>query len=80
MTNELKNDVKAVLQKMSDAGIPGIFLAFSEDHFINFKNCNLQQQAQLLINHIESSDGLKDAFVEELEGVLVQEQNNAVES
>ena len=79
MTEDLKNEVRAVLQKMSEAQIPCIFLAFSNDHFINLRNCTNQQTAQLIINQIESSDGMKEEFVKELEAVTIREMEAAQE-
>lgn len=67
MTEELKQEVKDILQKMSDAKVPCLFLAFDGEHFTNLRNCNLQQAAQLMINQIESSEEQNEIFVKELE-------------
>lgn len=73
MNEELKNELIAVLQKMTDAKIPCVFLAFSNDKFTNLRNSSDQQTAQLIINQIESSDGMKEEFVKELEAITIRE-------
>ncbi|QFG53669.1 hypothetical protein [Chryseobacterium sp.] len=77
MTEELKAEVKSVLQKMSSANIPGIFLAFSEEKVISLRNCSDQQTAQLIINQVESTDSMKEVFVEELEALAAREIETA---
>ena len=73
MTEELKKELIAVLQKMTEAKIPCLFLAFSNDKFTNLGNCSDQQTAQLIINQVESTEEMKTAFVQELEAITLKE-------
>lgn len=68
-----KEEIKAILERMRKADMPGIFLAFDGEHFINVKNCKLETVAQLIFNQIESSDEMKEAFVVELEKTTLNE-------
>lgn len=75
-----KEEIKAILERMRKANMPAIFLAFDGEHFINVKNCKLDSVAQLVVNQIESSDEMKEAFVLELEKLTIDELTNASEN
>lgn len=73
MKEELLQQIKDLIETLKKENIPAIFLAFNEDHFINVKNCKFDTVAQLLVNQIESSDQMNEAFVMELEVVTKRE-------
>lgn len=75
-----KEEIKAILERMRKANMPAIFLAFDGERFINVKNCKLDSVAQLVVNQIESSDEMKEAFVLELEKLTIDELTNASEN
>ncbi|SEG38745.1 hypothetical protein SAMN05421847_2154 [Halpernia humi] len=74
MKEELIEEMKQFLKKMSDAKIAAIFLAANGENYITCHNCSVEGQAQLLVNHIDSTPEMQEAFTNELELVTKREQ------
>lgn len=73
MKEELLEEIKEFLKKMTANNIPAMFLAVSGEKFVNVTNCKVDVQSQILVNHIDSSPEMQEAFTNELELVTKRE-------
>lgn len=77
MKEEILKQIRDLAELLKQEKIPAIILAFSDDHFVNVKNCKNETVAQLLVNQIESSESMNEAFVKELEAITIKEMEAA---
>lgn len=73
MTEEIINDIERIIEELRGVGVPAVFLAFNDDEFFTVKNCKTQTAAQLVLNQVESTEEMKEAFVTELEQLTIKE-------
>lgn len=72
MKDELQQ-IDEILTRLTDLKVPALFIAFDGDQFVTVKNCPEKTIAGLLINQIESTDEMKEAFTQELEEITRRE-------
>ncbi len=67
MTQELIDQVTAVMQKLSEAKYPAIFITDDGEKAHVLKNCNAKSTSMLFINHVLASEEMQETFLTEME-------------
>lgn len=73
MNEETLETITLLIGDLKKQGIPALFIATEKQNFITVKNCSLETVSQLIVNQIEVSDEMKEAFVKELETITRKE-------
>lgn len=70
---EVLQEIENLMTKLKDLKAPALFVAYDGDQFVSVKNCPEKTVSGLLINQIESTDEMKEAFTQELEEITRRE-------
>lgn len=67
MTTELQGRLMALMNELSEAQLPAIFIIAEADQITTVKNSNDSKTSELIIEYMNGSEERQTAFVEKLE-------------
>lgn len=76
MTTEIQDQLTAIMQQLSDAKLPAIFIIAEPDQLTTVKNANDRVTSELFIEYLNGSEDRQNVFLEKLEECVVNKDSS----
>lgn len=79
MTTELQGRLMALMNELSEAKLPAIFIVAEADQIISVKNSNDSKTSELFVEYMNGSEERQSSFLEKLEQRLGMTADELIE-